>query len=229
MARNLAIIPARGGSKGVPRKNLRLLAGKPLIQHAIDCALESECFDLVVVSSEDEEILRVSESLGAVAHVRNSSLALDETPMDPVIAEVLSAWGAQSGDSFCLLQPTSPLRTSGRVREAYTVFRSRGSADAVFSVVAAQNTVQKAVYLDKEGILRGVFSPQAPFMRRQDFPPSFFHNGAIYLCDSAAYLATGALSALRATALRMDSAESLDIDNLSDFDEAERFLRRGRL
>jgi CMP-N-acetylneuraminic acid synthetase len=223
---HLAVIPARGGSKGLPRKNIRILNGMPLLVHTVIAANRSGCFSKIVVSSDDDEILEIAESCGAIPLRRPSYLAEDQTPMDPVLAHALASQKPTCYHTFCLLQPTSPLRSAERIRQAYELFEDHPCADGVFGVVPAPFTVQKAVVFTKDGTVRGLFGDRAPYMRRQDFEPAFFHNGAIYLCRTKAYEANGELAGLRPLPLIMTSDESLDVDEIEDFENAERMLRR---
>src|ERR687888_2652879 len=128
----LALIPARGGSKGIPRKNLATLAGRPLLAWTIDAALGSRAVTRTVVSTEDDEIAEAARSLGAEVLTRPPELADDDTPMQPVIAHALGELGAP--DVLVLLQPTSPLRRAEHVDEAVELLVATG-ADSLLSVV----------------------------------------------------------------------------------------------
>jgi len=132
----LGLIPARGGSKGVPRKNIRELAGIPLIAHSIQAARDATAIDSVVVSTDDEEIAEVADSHGArVPFMRPSELAMDKAPTAPVITHALETLhdAGEEHDAFVLLQPTSPLRTVTHIDEAYSLYEE-SDADPVISV-----------------------------------------------------------------------------------------------
>lgn len=137
----LAIIPARGGSKGIPRKNLAILAGQPLIAYTIRAARNAKLLNRVVVSTEDEEIAGVAKSHGAEVILRPSELALDTTPTEPVLLDVLKTLESKEGyvpDAVVLLQPTSPLRSESHIDEAIKKLYDT-EADAVVSVCEAQH------------------------------------------------------------------------------------------
>jgi CMP-N,N'-diacetyllegionaminic acid synthase len=182
----LAVIPARGGSKGVPRKNIRALAGKPLIAWTIQVALEvSELFARVLVSTDDEEVAAIAREHGAdVPFLRPPELSGDTTPMLPVVQHAVEIAERESDSRFewiMLLQPTAPLRTADDIRNAVLASKE-GYCDSVISVVrvfAVHPILMKRI---DNGWLVPFCIEEHEGTRRQDYtPPAYMRNGAIYL------------------------------------------------
>lgn len=180
----LAVIPARGGSKGVPRKNVRPVCGKPLIAYTIETALAARgLFHRVVVSTDDAEIAEVARSAGAeVPFLRPTELADDKAPMIPVLQHAVRFIESQDRvrlDWICLLQPTNPLRTVADIEAALA---RTGSCDSVISVVqvfAVHPILMKRIENDQ---LLPYCVDEKEGTRRQDYtPPAFMRNGAIYI------------------------------------------------
>ncbi len=218
----VAIIPARGGSKGIPRKNLRLLGGRPLIAWSIDAALGSRRVAEVLVTSDDPEILAVAEGLGARAVPRPAELATDDAPTEPALVHALDVTGVARPLTL-LLQPTSPLRDHHDVDAALAHLDATG-ADALISVVEPTHAPWKAFYVTPEGTLRGIVSDEAPFRPRQSFPRAAHPDGAIYVCRTALLQSTGRLFGARTVPWFTPPAHALDIDTEEDLAEAARRL-----
>lgn len=216
----LAIIPARGGSKGVPRKNVRDLAGKPLIAWTIDEARRSRYVDRAVLSSDDEEIIRVARQNGCdVPFVRPAALALDDTPG---IAPVLDAIARLPGfDLVVLLQPTSPLRSADDI-DACIERCAHSGAPACVSVTLAQSPYWMFT-LGSDARMRHVMEIDKLPERRQDLPPVYALNGAVYVARTTSLVATGTFVGEGTLAHVMPAERSLDIDSELDF-ECARFL-----
>lgn len=227
----LGIVPARGGSRAVPRKNLRLLAGRPLLAYTADAALASRRLSRVVLSTDDAEIAAAGRQLGLeVPFLRPAALAGDETPMLPVVAHALEAMSAAgfSAEVAVLLQPTSPLRRAEHIDAAVDLLEATG-ADSVVSVVEVPHQFNPlSVLTMEEGRLRPFLDGPMP-VRRQDKPRVFARNGPAVLAVRAAAVARGSLYGEDSRALVMRADESVDIDTLADFDQIERLLaaRRG--
>lgn len=176
-----AFIPARAGSKGVPAKNLRLVNGQPLIKLAIDCARTATGVSQIVVTSDCPECLMIARRMGVTAIDRPPALAQDDTPTFPVIRHAIEELLRQSmpqPDVVLLLQPTSPLRTGQHVSEALSLFTGQ-TVKSVTSVCAVDDEHPARMYAISDGILVPV-DPGLERLRRQDLPPVFRRNGAIY-------------------------------------------------
>lgn len=223
----LAVIPARGGSKGLPNKNIREVAGKPLLAWSIEAALSSTRVTRVVVSSDSEEIRTVAIRHGAEAIERPAELATDSAPSEPVLTHVLEtlAKAATRPDIVILLQPTSPLRTADDIDRALALLDG-SSADAVISVSEPPHSPYKCFRQTEDGYLAGLFSDEAPFERRQDLPRALMPNGAIYAIRTAAFARSGRLLTSRTLPYEMPEARSLDVDNGRDLETAATALGR---
>lgn len=226
--RVLAVIPARGGSKGVPRKNLRRLGGRPLVAWSIDTARSEPAVDRVLLSTDDPEIARVGESFGAdVPFLRPRALALDETPTLDVLVHALH-WLRKHGEEYdivCLLQPTSPFRPPGLLREALELME-RHHASAVVTVRAVPPKFNPHwVFLPGEdGRLRLVTGGRDPIPRRQELPPAVIRDGMLYMTRSQVLLEERSLYGDRCFPLGQPDATGVNLDTLQDFEQAERIL-----
>lgn len=210
--RILAVIPARGGSKGVPRKNIRIVGGKPLIAYTIDAALQSRFVDAVVVSSEDHEILRVSAQHGAQCLVRPDSLALDTTPgISPVLHAIEHF---PDFDQVILLQPTSPLRTAIDI-DAALEYRANQGAVSCVAVCEAETPPARMFDLSEHFRLRRLVEKEPP-NRRQDVPPAYVVNGAIYIADTQWLAKNRKFISSDTVGFVMPRDRSLDIDTEQD-------------
>ena len=216
----LGIIPARGGSKGVPRKNLRPLAGKPLIAWTIEAAQGSSLLDRVILSSEDEEIMETARRHGLdVPFKRPPELARDDTPG---IAPVLHALDAlpERYDYVVLLQPTSPLRTGADISAALALCLEK-NAPACVSVSAPHHAPWWMFRLDENRRMHSLFPKDALPARRQDMPEVYALNGAIYVAEVNWLRKSKAFLTPETVAYVMPRERSLDIDTELDFVMAE--------
>lgn len=224
----LAVIPARGGSKRLPGKNIKRLGGKPLIQWSIDAAFESGVFDRVCVSTDSEEIATVARQCGAdVPFLRPEDLASDTSTTASALAhfiETLELREACSIRYVCLLQPTSPLRTAGDIQNADKLLMA-GDLDAVVSVCELEHPVQLCNRLGPEGSLKGFISPKDN-RRSQDQEVYYRLNGAIYFCKTATAMKLDTLYSdkVESRAYVMDQMRSVDIDTALDFAIVEAVL-----
>jgi len=223
----IAIIPARGGSKSIPNKNIVKIAGKPLIQYTIDAARSSKLVDKVVVSSDSEEILNISEVLGAECVQRPGELAQDTTPTAPVIGHVISYFANQNQyfDQIVLLQPTSPLRTSQDIDDALSLLQKTQKSNLI-SVVEPAILPHKCFVVDDDGFLRGVVDDESPFMRRQDLPQTYYPNGAIYIFETQEFLKTNQIPMEAVIPFVMPPDKSTDIDTFEDIKKIEQLLEK---
>lgn len=226
--RYLAIIPARGGSKRVPRKNLKMLAGKPLITYTIEAALASSKLTRVVVSTDDAETTEVAKSHGAdVPALRPAPLAQDTSGVIDAILHMLECV-ERDGVTFeavVLLQPTSPFRTGSHIDECIGCFES-SSADTVTSVRMAQEHPYYAWKIENKQLVP-LFSMEKQMMVRQDLPPVFIETGAIYVIRRSV-LAAGSIYGKKVVPYIMDADASVDIDTMEDMLWAE-FLMQKRV
>ena len=231
--RVLAVITARGGSKGLPRKNVRPLAGKPLIVHTIEAALGLGArLHRLIVSTDDEEIAAISRAAKSdVPFLRPPGLARDDTPSLPVVQHATGFVEAQESRPFdwiLLLQPTSPLRTTQDL-EAALDLASDGKASAVISVFEANDSHPLKMNVVEDGLLRPYDPRRAEGVRRQDFtPPVYKTNGAVYLVRRDVLMEDDSLWGDAPRPLVMPAERSLDIDTELDFALAELLLERSR-
>ncbi|WP_268123040.1 cytidylyltransferase domain-containing protein [Roseivirga pacifica] len=220
--KTFGVIPARGGSKGIPRKNLVPINGKPLIQYTIEAALDSNINE-VVVSSDDDEILELSAKLGAKPLLRPAHLAQDNTPSLPVIQH---AFGSASShfDAVLTLQPTSPLRTFRHINEAIELFGQYEDANSLVSVMKVpHNMVPESIMTLNESNFLIPYSKDKQPLRRQDKPTYYARNGAaIYITRNLSlqhYIFGG-----NTLIYEMSREESLDLDEKEDIPLIEYWL-----
>lgn len=225
--KNLAIIPARSGSKGLKNKNIRSLNGKPLLAYSIEAALLSGVFDEVMVSTDSEEYSFISIEHGAsVPFLRSKKTSSDTASSWDMVDEVLRKYKniGQEFDSFCLLQPTSPMRTAEDIRNAYTLFYER-SAFSVVSVCELDHPISWCGQLQNNLSLDGFIAPQN-IGRRQEQGTYYRPNGAIYIAEISRYNENHFLYREGGYAYIMSRERSLDIDTELDFDMVEFLMRK---
>jgi len=222
--RILAVIPARAGSKGLPGKNLRILNGKPLIAWSIEAALNTKGIHKVVVSSDDEELLTISQNYGCseVIH-RPAKLATDEVTIEPVLIHAIDIL-PEEYSHVLLLQPTSPLRTTDDI-ENFLEFAQSKPGSSVISVVEASKSPFISYTLDEDGILVPLF-PGERRQRRQDMPCVYVPNGALYIDSIDRLRKAGTFMTPDVNAYLMTWEHSVDIDTEQDFQYAEFLLKR---
>jgi CMP-N,N'-diacetyllegionaminic acid synthase len=211
----MGLITARGGSKGLTRKNLLEVDGKPLISWTIDAALDSNILDRVFVSSEDDEILGASRMLGCeVPFVRPSHLATDEASSIEVVLHAIEQ--LPGFDYVVVLQPTSPLRTAVHIDEAFAAMKSVNAPSCV-SVCRAQESPYWMYQLNDQQKLVPVVSSPEVISRRQDLPIAYKLNGAIYIAKIDWLLETRVFISEASVGYVMNTQDSLDIDSSDDF------------
>ncbi len=180
----IAIIPARGGSKGVPGKNKQLIDGKPLISYTIDAAMQSKSLNEIWVSSDDGDILDIARSYpGIKIHDRESTLASDISPVADTVKEILDQADC---DAVMLLQPTAPIRTGNDIDAAINLLNASDNINSVISVVAMNDIHPARMYWKKNELLTSVLE-EFEQARRQDIPPAYYRNGSIYLVRRKAF------------------------------------------
>jgi len=219
----LALIPARGGSKGLPRKNIRMFSGDPLIGRSIKQAKASKYLDRIVVSTDDREIAGIAERYGAeVPFLRPGELATDSAKAIDVIFHALDCI-EKSGDRFdllVLLQATSPLREAADIDRAIELLYSK-EAKAVVSVCAAEHHPYWMMTLSMNGALESGLKPDAQNMNRQELPEYFLVNGAVYAVVPNYLRENNGFMGKETFAYEMPPERSVDIDNELDFKFAE--------
>lgn len=215
----LAIIPARGGSKRLPRKNVLDLCGKPLIVWSIEAGLKSKYIDKVVVSSDDDEILNTSKFFGAETIKRPNELASDTaTTFDAIKHTIVNI---ENYEYIVLLQPTSPLRSAKHIDEAIRLLEEK-KADAVISVCEMDHSPLWSNTLPENGSMSSFLRDEVLNKRSQDLEKYYRLNGAIYICKTDKLLENkGFFLEENIFAYKMDRKESIDIDEKIDFKIAE--------
>jgi CMP-N,N'-diacetyllegionaminic acid synthase len=229
----LGVVTARGGSKGLPGKNLKLLAGKPLIAYSIDAALRSGVFDRLVLSTDDPSIADIARASGCeVPFMRPSELALDSTPHLPVMIHAVAWLRDHEGyrcDAVMTLQPTSPFRTPDDIRNAVRLLESSGADSVVgVSAVPPHFNPMRMLAADEGGVAT-LFVSGEPVrrrpVRRQDLPNVWAINEAIYLFRSPLlFAAEPSLYGDRTVIYVMPAERGLAIDDARDWDAAERAI-----
>lgn len=221
----LAIIPARGGSKGIPRKNIVQVGGKPLIAWTIEVAKKSKYVDRIVVSSDNDEILKVAIKYGAEPIKRPAELATDKAPPEPVVFHVLDYLKKEKyiPEILVYLQPTSPLRTYQDIDGAFNKFFT-AKATAAISVFELDKKYLKAFMADKKGFLKGSVNNQYPFMNRQLLPSVYMPNGAIYIITRKDFIKFNRLLSDKTVPYTMSPEKSLDLDTKEDLKELNKYL-----
>lgn len=223
----LAIIPARGGSKSVPRKNIVNVGGKPLLAWTIEASLNSKYITKTVVSSEDKEILKISEKYGADVVIRPMKYAQDDTLITPVIKNCLSQLMKENKkfDILILLQPTSPLRNSSDIDAAFKMFIKK-KAKALISGYEPQKTPYKSFKVTKKGWLRSIINSKTAFLNRQQLPKTFYPNGAIYIIYVKEFLKLQNLFSSKTLPFLMSMEKSTDVDSGKDIKKVNMLLKK---
>lgn len=215
--RVLAIIPARGGSKGLPGKNIRMVGGRPLLAWTIAAAQGARSIDHVVLTSDDMATMAVARSLGCdVPFQRPDALSTDTATSVDVVLHALEA--VPGFDTVVLLQPTSPLRSAGDIDAAFEQFERTG-AESCVSVSPVEQSPYWMYFVASDHSLAPVLPSPVAMTRRQELPPVFALNGAIYIVDVAALRRTRSFVSPRTVAYIMPPSRSLDIDTAADLAE----------
>lgn len=222
----LAIIPARGGSKGLPRKNILDLGGKPLIAWTIEASLSSKFITKTVVSSDDNEIIKISKQYKSDVIKRPSYLAQDTTSSEAVVNHVINELKkeAQIFEYIVLLQPTSPLRDVENIDAAFEILFN-SDATALISVNEIDNKILKAFKDNEDGYIEGVSNNKYPFIRRQNLPKTYLSNGSIYIIEEKKFSKKKKFYTNKTIKYIMDGIKSLDVDTLSDLEKAKKYLK----
>jgi len=220
--KSVCIIPARGGSKRIPRKNIKPFLGKPIIYYSIRAALDTGMFDEVMVSTDDEEIAEVAKSYGAtVPFFRSQKNADDYATVAHVLNEVLGEYKAagREFDYLCCIYPTAPFVTSERVGEAMKTLIDK-ELEGVVPVLKFSFPVQRAVRINDAGYLY-MPTPEHYNTRSQDLEPTYHDSGSFYCLEIKSFLEQQILYPKKAMPLILKESEVQDIDTLEDWQVAE--------
>ena len=218
----ITIIPARGGSKGVPRKNVRLLNGKPLVAYTIEAALRSGLVDRVIVSTDDAEIAEVAKKFGAEVIDRPAELAGDKVTLEPVIKHALDFLAEKENyvpDFVSCIQPTSPLLKPEIIRESVEKVVNHDHDSSITAFLPDTYEWKWSSSVDKFS-KEGPFEPEVEVMKRvvrQDQPKIFHENGAFYITKTALFNETGHRWGGKMAIVEMSEEDSLQIDNEYQF------------
>lgn len=225
----LGLIPARGGSKGLPGKNIKVLGGKPLIQYTLDSASQSSLLDNVIVSTDSEEIAQCVRGLGGnVPFLRPPELALDDTPTLQVVKHALQ-YSLDKGEKYeavCLLQVTTPFRRPGFIDEAVKRF-IESDADAIVSVLPVPHEYNPhwVFEVGQDGYLRIATGEEKIIPRRQALPPAYYRDGSIYITRSEVLLEGNSLLGDRLAYIVADPDWHVNIDTANDWRAAEALVQ----
>jgi YrbI family 3-deoxy-D-manno-octulosonate 8-phosphate phosphatase len=233
----LAVIPARGGSKGIPRKNIRLLAGYPLIAYSIEIARQSALVTRIIVSTDDEEIAAVARGLGAdVPFLRPPELAQDDTRDLPVFQHALNWLNENEGyipDVVVQLRPTTPIRERDSVDRAITLMFDHPAADSVRAIVIPDKNPFKMWTISTDGMMKPLIQldgiPEAYNAPRQSLPEAYWHSGQIDVIRPETLLVKNSMSGDNIVPIVLDPLYSVDIDTLDTWQYAEWVIRSHKL
>ena len=218
----IAMIPARGGSKRIPRKNIRPFAGKPAIAHAIDAAKDAGIFDLILVSTDDAEIAKVAEQYGAaVPFMRPAEISDDHATTLDVIKHTLE-WAESNGhktEALCCIYPVNPFLEASDLKKGYETLLQE-DAGYCFPVVEFPSPIQRALKIRGDGRLE-MFNPELSQTRTQDLQPAFHDVGQFYWGRPEVFLEMVPIFSDQATPIRIPSWRAVDIDTEEDWQRAE--------
>lgn len=226
--KHLAVIPARSGSKGIPDKNIKPLAGKPLMAYSIEAAVRTGIFDEVLVSTDSERYAEIARSCGAsVPFLRSPETATDTAYAISAIYEAIDRYHAMGRDfdTYCMLQPTSPLRNAEDIIEAYRIYEEK-QAVIVLSVSEAEHLPMLYGHMKEDGSIEDMV-PRNTETRRQAYPTYYRHNGAILIADIEARRKDSYMYQKGSYGYVMPAERSVDIDNEADFRYAAYLLNEG--
>lgn len=229
MSSTLFLIPARGGSKGIPKKNIKILGNKPLIYYSIELARHFASDNMICVSTDSEEIVTACKNIGLyVPFIRPSELATDDASSNEVITHAISFYEdkGMAIDKVILLQPTSPFRAVKHLQEALQLYNSE-----IDMVISVKETEANPYYLlckeNNQGYLEK-FVKELNITRRQDVPKIYQYNGAIYIINTASFKKYRNLSLFeKVVKYEMDRLTSIDLDTPLDWAYAEFLIEKG--
>ncbi len=226
----LGLITARGGSKGVPRKNIRILNGKPLLAYTAETALRTRTLTRIILSTEDEEIAEIGRDCGIdVPFMRPNELAQDATPSFPVVQHALSTLEktGERFDAVCLLQPTNPLRRAEDIDNCVRLL-IESNADSVVSVLPVPHEYNPhwVFWKNENNLLSLAIGESEPTTRRQDLPPAFHRDGSVYVTRRDTILEKKSLYGETVRGYEIEAKFSVNIDTEADWQKVEDRLYR---
>lgn len=219
---NLAIIPARGGSKRIPRKNIKLFLGKPIISYSIKAAINSELFDEVMVSTDDSEIAKIAIQYGAtIPFIRSEKTSNDFATTFDVVEEVINSYRKNETEfeNVCCIYPCAPFVIEQKLKEAYNLF-VKEHFDAVFPVIQFGSPIQRALQMDDLGKI-SFFYPDYALTRSQDLLPSYHDAGQFYWMNVKSCMEQQKIITANTASIIITELEGQDIDNELDWKLAE--------
>lgn len=223
--KKLAIITARGGSKRIPRKNIKEFCGKPILCYSIEAAFASQAFDEVMVSTDDAEIAEIARSAGAsIPFFRSAEMSGDYASTDDVIMEVLKEYEKRGlfFEAFCCIYPTAPFLTGKRLKDAMDLLET---ADSVMPVVPFSYPPQRGLIVNDKGFVERQF-PEYATARSQDLQKIYHDCGQFYACRTAPFMKAGTTDVEKLVPLVLSEMEVQDIDTPEDWEIAEIKFRR---
>ncbi len=220
MSKVFALVPARGGSKTIPQKNIVPLLDQPLLAYTLQAANAAEVFDQVFVSSDDDQILAVGHYYGAEKFKRDPHLGLNEATLDSVVAEFIHRVKPEPKDIVVVLLPTSPLRTSRHIRDALAEFKDFPTCHCLISVYEISSKYFNA-YVGGGEFLHPLSGEHVSYMKRHDLPSLYLPNRAIYIFRVTDFLAKEKIPDTHLVPFLMSEADSLEVSCEEDFVKAE--------
>ena len=225
--RILGIIPARGGSKGIPGKNIKLLGGKPLLAYTAEAVKRAEVFSRVVLTTDSEEIAEAGRRLGIeVPFLRPPDLARDDTPMLPVLQHVVRTL-TETYDVIAILQPTAPFRRWQDLRAAARVLETEPSVESVVSVEPVPDHYSPYFVMKIEGERLMPFMPDGlRITRRQDAPKAYSRSGDFYFTRLRTLMEANSIYGQNCRPIIVSHPQRVNLDTMSDWQEAERLVEK---
>jgi len=225
---SFAIIPARGGSKRIPRKNLKPFCGKPIIAYSIEAAKQSKLFDRILVTTDDDEIADVAVSLGADAAIRRPpELADDHTPTIPVIRHAIESAEKSEGVHLgfvCCIYATAPFVQPSALQEAHKLLTENPGTEFVFPATSFPFPIFRALKLNNDGTT-GMFWPERELTRSQDLPEAYHDAGQFYFATRNAWMTCNRIFTAHSRAVLLPRSQVQDIDVPDDWTRAEAMFR----
>ena len=222
--RSIAVIPARGGSKRIPRKNIKFFFGKPIIGYAIQTAIESDLFFEIIVSTDDEEIGKIAESFGAkCSWYRSKKLSNDITPTVNVIQDAVQRLQAENFDFVCCIYPATPLLQSEHLKSGFELIKT-GKWDYVLAAKSIESDLSRSFTKDQDGRLQQLF-PENEMSRTQDLSALYIDAGQFYWGKRSSWKQANPIFSSNSTIVTLNSQQIIDINTQDDWNTAEQMFR----